>query len=455
MSQKKIQDKSLGYDLIKRVIHFLYPKFFRQTEVRGLENVPSDQPLIFAGNHQNGVMDPLAIILYQKQPIVYMGRADIFQSKLNRILLRFIKVTPVYRIRDGFENLSKNDQQIKEAVDVLLDCKRLGVMPEGNHGEHHSLRPLVKGLFRIGYQAEIQLEGKAHVQIIPVGIDYNFYQHAGADLVLIYGKPIQVKDYLPYYLENPAIGLNKIRSALSTALSELMLDIRSRDYEQTYRLCCYGVPAYLDYLTEKGGRTEAVTRAGLFFDARVALAKLFDRLETAHPEILDELNKLTSRLNELPGYPSEILEWVEARPTKFHQFIWGISSLLSLPGLILNFPSWFLNRQIVNKVEDKQMHSTFVFTLGLAFNLLVYIAVTIFVGNLVVFGFLQMLVLFFFTASLGLMSEKARQYLRIPWRNFYYSFGRKKSLIAACKKDLNKLNDQIHSLLRRFEDTEC
>src|SRR5450759_252802 len=107
MSKKKIQDKSFGYELVKGIVQFLYPKFFRQTEIRGLENIPDNEPLIFAGNHQNGVMDPVAIILNQKEPIVYMGRADIFQSSLTRVLLRFIKVTPVYRIRDGFENLSK------------------------------------------------------------------------------------------------------------------------------------------------------------------------------------------------------------------------------------------------------------------------------------------------------------------------------------------------------------
>ncbi len=451
MSNKKIQDKSLGYELIKGFIHFLYPKFFRQTEVRGLENVPKDQPLIFAGNHQNGVMDPLAIILYQKEPIVYMGRADIFKSKMNRVLLRFIKVTPVYRIRDGFENLSKNDQQIKEAIDVLLDCKQLGVMPEGNHGEQHKLRPLVKGLFRIGYQAEIQLQNTAHVKIIPVGIDYNFYQHAGADLVLIYGKPIEVKDFLPTYLENPAIGLNALRAALSAALSEIMLDIRSQEYDRTYRLCCYGVPAYLDFLVKKGGRTEAETMAGLRFDARVALAHIFDRLESEEPETVKELDALTWKLNQLPGYPAETTEWMEENSTLFHRIILSLMAVVLLPGFALNFPSWSINRLIVNNVDDKQMHGTFVFTLGLAFNVMMYLAITLILGNLLHSSPLQMVVLCFFIGSLGIVSEKARQYLRLPFRKFRYGFGRKKLLIAACRADFQQLKEKIGTLLDRVE----
>lgn len=445
----KIQDKSFGYELIKRLVRFLFPKFFRQIEVRGLENLPTDRPLIFAGNHQNGVMDPVAIILFQSEPIVYMARADIFNSWLNRVLLRFIKVTPVYRIRDGFENLSKNDKQIREAIDVLLDGKRLGVMPEGNHGEQHKLRPLVKGLFRIGFQAEIQLQGKQHVQIIPVGIDYSFYQHAGSDLVLIYGKPIEVQDFLPIYLENPAVGLNTLRSALAEALSSVMLDIRSDDYDRTYRLCCYGVTAYLDFLMEKNERTDAETMAGLRYDARVALAKLFDRMEKDHPKNLRELDKRTFRLNQLPGSPAETQEWMEYLSNPVNKLAVGVIGLICLPGFILNAASLALNQLIVRNVEDKQMHATFVFTLGVAFNFIVYLIATFILGQLLETTILQKAALFVILGTLGIVSEKARQYLRVPFRMLRYAFGKRKSFVQACQSDYEELKSMIGNLVRK------
>lgn len=363
------------------------------------------------------------------------------------MLLRFIKVTPVYRIRDGFENLTKNDQQIKEAINVLLDRKRLGVMPEGNHGENHTIRPLVKGLFRIGYQAEIQLKNRAHVKIIPVGIDYNFYQHAGSDLVLTYGKPIEVKDFLPIYLENPALGLNALRTELSTALSDLMLDIRSENYDRIYRLCCFGVPAYLDFLIEKGIQTEALTVAGLRFDARRALAVLLERLESENPELLETIDKWTMNLNKLPGDPNEISEWMDETPTRTNPILLGFMALILIPGFVLNVPSWMMNRLIVSNVEDKQMHSTFVFTLGIAFNLLVYLSITLFVGNLLNASALQFVMLFLFIGTLGLVSEKGRQFLRIPWRKFKYSFGKQKVLIDACRSDFQKLKEVLKKLL--------
>jgi 1-acyl-sn-glycerol-3-phosphate acyltransferase len=447
MHIKKIQDRSFGYEFIKGLVQLIYPKFYRQTEIRGLENVPDNEPLIFAGNHQNGVMDPVAIILHQKEPIVYMGRADIFSNQLFRILLRFIKVTPVYRIRDGFENLSKNDQQIKEAIDVLLDCKRLGVMPEGNHGEQHKLRPLVKGLFRIGYQAEIMLENKAHVKIIPVGIDYSFYQHSGSDMVITYGKPIEFKEFLQKFLENQAVGLNILRTELASALSNLMLDIRSQEYDRTYRLCCLGVPAFLNFQAENGIPSEAVTMAGLRFDARRSLAKLFDRLEKEDPSVMKELNDLTLHMCQLPGYPSEIMEWMEESPSLINRFLLGLISIILIPGFALNFPAWAVNRFIVSKVEDKQMHATFVFTLGVLFNFLVYLTVTILAGNMLEASFIQNLILFFFVGSLGIVSEKARQYLRIPWRKFQYVFGQRKVLIKTCKSDFQRLQELIRTEL--------
>jgi len=447
MRRKKIQEKSIGYEILRSLIRYLYPKFFREIEIRGLENIPDNEPLIFAGNHQNGVMDPIAIILYQKLPIVYMGRADIFRSKLNRVLLRYIKVTPVYRIRDGFENLTKNDRQIKEAVEVLLDSKRLGVMPEGNHGEQHKLRPLVKGLFRIGYQAEILLENKAHVKIIPVGIDYSFYQHAGPDLVLIYGKPIEIKDFLPVYLENQAVGLNVLRTALSAALSDLMLDIRSKDYDRTYRLCCYGVEAYLEYLVESQHSNTSSNMAGLRFDARLALSKIFDKMESESPETLEKLDKLTIRLNQLPGFPTEITEWMEEKPSLINPYLLSFIAIILSPGLVLNYPSWLLNRIIVNNVEDKQMHSTFVFTLGMLFNLMVYLTVSIFVGNILGATSVQMFILFLMIGMLGVVSEKGRQILRIPCRKFSYSFGKRKGFVDACKEDYKQLKALIKSLL--------
>jgi 1-acyl-sn-glycerol-3-phosphate acyltransferase len=447
MKKKKIESPSLGYEILKTFLTFLFPKFFREIEVRGMENIPEIEPIIFAGNHQCGLIDPLAVILFQKDPVVYMARADIFKNKLSAILLQYIKVTAIYRIRDGYENLTRNEKQLQVAVDVLRDRKRLGVMPEGNQGEQHKLRPLVKGLFRIAYSAEVLLENKAHVKIIPIGIDHSQYLRAGGDLVVTYGKPIEVSDYLPVYLENQATGLNVLKEKLAQEISPLMHDIRSTDYERTYELCCYGVPAYLEHQAENGVCMHAKTMAGLRFDARIALGKLFDNLEKENPEKMEALGQCCSRLKKLPGSPNEVTEWMEGGDTLIRSVSLALAGLLIIPGLLLNFPAWLLYRTIVSRVKDQQMHNTFAIAIGLFFNLLFYPIVTILLGSILGIGFLKGLVLFLLVATLGLVSERGRQYLRTSWKRLPFGFGKRKVLVSECKSDYQELKQRIKDLL--------
>lgn len=233
--RKKIQDDSKLYDFVYKYVRFAFTKFFREFKINGVENIPVNKPVIFAPNHQSGLMDPLIVLFGQKKPVVFMARADIFKSGKFNWLFYFLRIMPVYRIRDGYENLSKNEEQFEITRDILLDRKQLCIMPEGNHGHQHKLRPLVKGVFRIAFSSEEELEGLDHVSIVPVSIDYNFFQHAGADIVLNYGKPIRVSDYMDRYKENQANATNSIKNDLAERMSGMMHDIRSEgNYDLIY-----------------------------------------------------------------------------------------------------------------------------------------------------------------------------------------------------------------------------
>jgi len=445
----QIYDNTLYYKTLRFFVSFAYSKLFRQIEIRGSENIPSGEPVIFAGNHQNALIDALAIIFFQKNPIVFMARADIFQNKIAAKLLRSLKLAPIYRIRDGYENLAKNEEQMNEAVDVLFNRKQLCLMPEGNHGNQHKLRPLVKGLFRIAFAAEERLNGDAHVKVIPVGIDFNYYEHAGMDLVLTYGKPIEVKNFIKLYKENPATGLNSLREELSASLSPLMLDIRSTNhYDAIFNLCCYGTPAYLEFLLEKGEQTEATTMAGLRFDARCALAKILDKMDVENPDQLIQLDVLCSRLKELPGSPAEVSEWLDDKQPKLLSVIQMVLSTLLLPGFLMNLPAWFLTKKIRQKIDDTQMHSTFAFVLGMILYMITYLIVTFSIACFAQISVLLTVFTLLIITSYGVICERARQALRLPLRRLCYSFGKRKLMVDICKVDFLKLKEEIMKVLK-------
>jgi 1-acyl-sn-glycerol-3-phosphate acyltransferase len=95
--------QNIVQNYVKTYIHFFYDK----VTVVGSNKVPKDKPVILAINHQNALMDPLNVICALKGPSVFMARADVFKSEKIAKILRFFKMLPVFRIRDGIKSLQK------------------------------------------------------------------------------------------------------------------------------------------------------------------------------------------------------------------------------------------------------------------------------------------------------------------------------------------------------------
>ncbi len=110
---------------------------------------------------------------------------------------------PIYRIRDGASELSKNDDIFNESMQVLHRKKSpVTIYAEGNHGDKRRLRPLVKGIFRIAFQAQESYGENPGVVLVPCGIDYSDYTNFRSKLFVQYGEPIEVSEYYAEFKEN-------------------------------------------------------------------------------------------------------------------------------------------------------------------------------------------------------------------------------------------------------------
>lgn len=443
----KIQDDRFYYNALKSFLRFAISKYFRTIEIKGLENIPQKQPIIFAANHQCGLIDPLAIIFFQSEPIVYLARADIFKNPWIAKLLYYIKVAPIYRIRDGYSHLSKNEQQMEMAVDVLKDSKCLGVMPEGNHGENHRLRPLVKGIFRIAFKAEEAMDGKKHVFIIPVGLDYSDFEHSGTDLVINFGKPMCVGDYMESYRENPSMGLSTMKQRLSEELSLLMQDVRSTDYTSTYALSCYGTGAYLEYMSKNGLPFSFSTEAGKRFEARSFLTKTLDDMEKNDPSLYNKLQLLGKNIIQLPGTPNDISRYLES-PTTFKTDAWVfLKTLFFGPILCINTPSRFITKQLLKTLEDRQMYHTFAYAIGGISLLLYQFVLVISMGLCFDFQLLFSVIGFFILFIWSIYAERFRSDTRIGFQLFPYRFGNKKDQLIQTRNALNQIKQILYQAI--------
>ena len=235
--KNKLADFNFFYSLLLPVVLYGVRCHYRTFTVRGKENIPWGEHFIIAPCHQNALMDALVILQVMNRKTVFLARADIFQNPVARFFLTWLRISPVYRIRDGRESLSRNEEIFNTAREVIEKGVPLCLMAEGRHNDRHQLLPLVKGMFRIAGATQSEL-GDKPLYILPVGLDYDHYEcpyhNVGANI----GKPIDIRQFMSEYKTNEPVALNQMRSALTSSLKAQMHDVVSHDrYDDEYAYC--------------------------------------------------------------------------------------------------------------------------------------------------------------------------------------------------------------------------
>jgi len=379
----KIYHYSVGYDIVRLLVKTAHKLFYRKVIVTGKENIPKDHPAILAPNHQNALMDPLALIFTLPAQIVFLARADIFKSAANRPFLRFLKIIPVYRIRDGVENLGKNEETFKQTIDILKHHTPLCLFPEARHTDKRSLLPLKKAVPRIAFQAEESGGLGKDLVIIPVGIYYSDYQQPQSILQINYGKPLQVSDFLSSYRENPQRAQLELRDALQQKLSPLMIDIRDTehyDLYETLRLMYRKTMLKEEKLSENSWINH--------FSADQLTIKRLENAAQNNEIFIDDLSvklqKYEALLKKLNVSDCEVEQELLNPPGTI---LSGLGFMMALPVIVFGWlhhalPHYYLKRHVNHKVEDTQMRSSFYFVLGMLLYPAIYVVGLITLGQL-------------------------------------------------------------------------
>lgn len=192
--RRHIYDDDIWYSIGLRYVRLATRLCYRRFHVTGKQRIPEDAHVILVSNHSNALMDPLVMLLAVGKKIVFMARADIFRRPFVRSILTWLRILPIYRIRDGYDAVRSNDSAIAQAVDVVVHRTPLCLYPEGTHRTMHSLLRLSKGLFHIALDAHDA--GAQPVYIVPVGIEYSDYFRFRADVEVTVGELINVSEFV-------------------------------------------------------------------------------------------------------------------------------------------------------------------------------------------------------------------------------------------------------------------
>ncbi len=221
---------SWGYWLLKKYVQFADWLIYNKVIVNGLDNIPKNKPIIFSPNHQNALSDPLAILLNTKYQPVWLARADIFKNRTAAAILKFLKIMPVYRMRDGKENLAKNDEIFLSSVKVLENNFALGLFPEAAHSGKRQMLVHKKAVPRIVFMAEEKAKKNLDIQIIPTGIYYSHYWKFNRNLIVNFGKPIRANEFLDQFKQSESAATLSLRQRILDEMQSVVLEIKSTKY---------------------------------------------------------------------------------------------------------------------------------------------------------------------------------------------------------------------------------
>ncbi|MGQ8336411.1 1-acyl-sn-glycerol-3-phosphate acyltransferase [Sunxiuqinia sp. A32] len=369
---------SLGYAVLKVVVQFAMWLSHRKITVIGKKNIPYGSPIIFAPNHQNALMDPLAILCTNKTQPVWLARADIFNSKFVVSILKFLKILPIYRIRDGKDNLGKNEDIFDTAIKVLENNKAVGLFPEAAHSGRRHMLAHKKAVPRIAFLAEAKHNFNLNLKVLPVGVYYSHYWHFNRSILINYGEPIKLSDYKKEYEENDYKAALTLRQDIVSNLQKLILDIPSKNHYENYELLreIWGEEYVEINNTDKN---KIVNR---FYSDRKLMDQL-DRKEKENPESFVALHQTVD------GYREKLDEYHLKDETVKNETHIGSSFTLKTilaitltPVLILGnvlflIPFWLPRWYIQRKVKDDTFYSTFQFVAGLITHFIFLVATTI------------------------------------------------------------------------------
>ncbi|MFH1120437.1 MAG: 1-acyl-sn-glycerol-3-phosphate acyltransferase [Bacteroidota bacterium] len=359
-----VEKPSFRYTLLFRLVRFYFHIFYRKITITGKDKIPAKVPVIFASNHQNALMDALAMLFTVNRPVVFLARADIFKNKRIARLLNFLKILPVYRIRDGVGSMGNNSQTFDKTVQVLQSGTPLGILPEGSHTHIKRLQQLKKGICRIAFQAAESSDFKLDIHLVPVGLDYTNYQNAGTHLLVNFGSPIPVSGYYDLYRENPQKAIALLRDDLAASLKKVMIHIEDEIHYHVIHSLSGMLEA--DYVRKMGWADNRENRFS-------ATREIVRQIEAAASENRIDLDLIST---ELESY-EEILGRYQFKDTLIKSpprsiltlaaslFVSVLLFPVQLYGMIFNYLPYKIPVWVSAKMKDSQFISSVNF--GLSF----------------------------------------------------------------------------------------
>lgn len=350
--RKHIYDDDWKYTTALQYVKFSVRCAFRHFHVGHWDRVPTDGSVILVSNHTGALMDPLVMLRAEGRKVVFMARGDIFKKPFVARILSFLRILPIYRVRDGLDAVrDKNTDSMEQAVQTLEHRVPLCLYPEGTHRAKHSLLRLNKGIFHMAIEADRRVAGKWPVYIVPVGIEYADYYRYHTDLEMEVGTPIDISELIRENSEltEPQL-INLMRDRLTEGMSETITYLPDdEDYDAIWEL----TKVRTAQSKPLSGREKRILN-------RHHIGRLL-RMRTEHPELFEELRKAALEFKQAREQ-AHISVYSTAPRSRFSLLLRTAAMIVTAPlallCLILSWPIIIIAEKIAYGIKDRVFRGT-------------------------------------------------------------------------------------------------
>lgn len=268
-------------------------------------------------------------------------------------------------MRDGKENLAKNDEIFLSSVRVLENNFALGLFPEAAHSGKRQMLVHKKAVPRIVFMAEEKAKNNLDIQIIPTGIYYSHYWKFNRNLIVNFGKPIRANEFLDQFKQSESAATLSLRQRILDEMQSVVLEIKSTKYYDDFESIR---EIYGKHFLKRQNQKNSVLN--LFYSDQQLVKKL-DELEENNPKITKDIVKsaknYVSKIKKLK-LRSWLLEKSDLNWLKIvlNKLILLLGFPIFLFGFIFNAAPFFIIDSITRKkIKDKGFWSTFYLVLGI------------------------------------------------------------------------------------------
>jgi 1-acyl-sn-glycerol-3-phosphate acyltransferase len=198
--------------------------FYKSIIVDGSEFIVPNKPLLIASTHPNSFLDAIILGTVLDREMFFLARSDVFKQKWADYILRKMNLIPIYRLQEGHENLNKNDITFKSCYDILERNGAVLIFAEGISLIDKKVRPPKKGLARIGFGAEDKNQFQLGIEVIPIGINYEYASQFRNRIVVKIEKPIPLSDYSNDFKKNQNTAYQNLNKRLFSSLKKASIE---------------------------------------------------------------------------------------------------------------------------------------------------------------------------------------------------------------------------------------